>query len=152
MNTMIRFFAVLTLVTASLSTSLRAAESRPNIVFLLADDLAAGYLNVMRHYGMIDGPAQYAPAWRMGFQIALLAPATGMFVGNPELPFETNIPAGTIIGQIYDLYGDVIGEVKAPREGVIFGLRSRPSVLEGQWCCFFGVIEQTVDNLIPKMT
>lgn len=116
----------------------------------IADDLAAGYLNVMRHYKMIDGPAQYAPAWRMGFQIALLAPATGMFVGNPELPFETNIPAGTIIGQIYDLYGDVIGEVKAPRDGVIFGLRSRPSVLEGQWCCFFGVIEQTVDDLISK--
>ncbi|MBK9747641.1 MAG: succinylglutamate desuccinylase/aspartoacylase family protein [Chloroflexi bacterium] len=32
----------------------------------IADDLAAGYLNVMRHYKMIDGPAQYAPAWRMG--------------------------------------------------------------------------------------
>jgi hypothetical protein len=37
----------------------------------------------------------------------------------------------------------------APRDGVVFGLRSRPSVIEGQWCCFFGVIEQTVDNLIP---
>jgi predicted deacylase len=85
----------------------------------------------------------------MGFQIPLLAPATGMFVGNPEVPFETNISAGTIIGEIYDLYGDVVGQVKAPRDGVIFGLRSRPSVLEGQWCCFFGVIEQTVDNLIP---
>jgi predicted deacylase len=116
---------------------------------MIADDLAAGYINVMRHYGMIDGVASYAPAWRMGFQIPLLAPATGMFVGNPEVPFETNISAGTIIGEIYDLYGDVVGQVKAPRDGVIFGLRSRPSVLEGQWCCFFGVIEQTVDNLIP---
>ena len=116
----------------------------------IADDLSDGYLNVMRHYGMIDGEAAYAPAWRMGYQIALLAPATGMFVGNPDLPFETNIPAGTLIGTIYDLYGDVIGEIKAPRDGVIFGLRARPSVLEGQWCCFFGVIEHTVDNLIPN--
>jgi predicted deacylase len=116
----------------------------------VADDLAVGYLNVLRHYGMIAGAAAYAPTWRMGFQIALLAPATGMFVGNPQLPFETTIPAGTLIGQIYDLYGDVIAELKAPRDGVIFGLRSRPSVLEGQWCCFFGVIEQTVDNLIPQ--
>lgn len=115
----------------------------------IADDLSDGYLNVMRHYKMIDGQASYAPAWRMGFQIALLAPQTGMFVGNPELPFETEIPAGTLIGQVYDLYGDVIGEVRAPRAGVIFGLRSRPSVLEGQWVCFFGVIEETVNNLIP---
>jgi predicted deacylase len=104
----------------------------------------------MRHYGMIEGEATYAPAWRMGYQIALLAPATGMFVGSPDLPFETEIPADTLIGQIYDLYGEVIGEVRAPRAGVIFGLRARPSVLEGQWCCFFGVIEQTVTDLIPS--
>ncbi len=115
----------------------------------IADDLAAGYLNVMRHYGMIDGTAEYAPAWRQGYQIPLLAPATGMYVGNPELPFETEIPEGTLIGTVYDLYGDVLGEVRAPQAGVIFGLRSRPSVMEGSWCCFFGVIEQTVDNLIP---
>lgn len=116
----------------------------------IAADLSQGYLNVMRHYGIIDGRAHYAPAWRMGYQIALLAPATGMFVGVADLSFETELEAGTLIGQIYDLYGDVIAEVRAPRKGVIFGLRSRPSVLEGQWCCFFGVIETTVDNLIPK--
>jgi len=115
----------------------------------IAQDLAGSYLNVMQHYGMIEGPASYAPRWRQGHQIALLAPATGMFVGQADLPFETEIAAGTLLGQIYNLYGDVIGEVHAPRDGVIFGLRSRPSVLEGQWCCFFGVIEQTVDNLLP---
>lgn len=116
----------------------------------VARDLAEGYLNVMRHYHMIDGEAHYAPAWKQGYQIALLAPATGMFVGNPDLPFETIIPAGTLLGSIYNLYGDVVAEVKAPREGLVFGLRSRPSVLEGLWCCFFGVIEQTVDDLIPR--
>ena len=115
----------------------------------IATDLAQGFLNVMRHYDMIEGEAQYAAAWRMGYQIALLAPATGMFVGNPELPFEEEIKAGTLIGQIYNLYGDVAAEVRAPRDGVVFGLRARPSVLEGHWCCFFGVIEETVDNLIP---
>jgi len=113
-----------------------------------AGDLAAAYLNVMRHYGMIDGAAQYADRWRQGYQIALLAPATGMFVGNADLPFETEIPQGTLLGELYNLYGDVIAEVRAPRDGVVFGLRARPSVLEGEWCCFFGVVEQTVDNLI----
>lgn len=116
---------------------------------VVAQDLAAGYLNVMRHYGMLPGEAQYAPRWRQGYQIALLAPATGMFVGNPELPFETMLEAGTLLGQIYSLYGDVVAEVRAPRAGLVFGLRSRPSVIEGEWCCFFGVVEQTVDNLIP---
>jgi predicted deacylase len=115
----------------------------------VAEDLAGSYLNVMRHYGMIDGEAQYAPAWQQGYQIALLAPATGMFVGNRDLPFETLIDEGTLLGEIYNLYGDVIAEVRAPREGLVFGLRSRPSVLEGEWCCFFGVVERTVQDLLP---
>ena len=53
---------------------------------VVAEDLAASYLNVLRHYKMIEGAAGYAPAWQQGFQIALLAPATGIFVGNPDLP------------------------------------------------------------------
>jgi uncharacterized protein len=117
---------------------------------IIAQDLADGYLNVMRHYGMIAGEARYADEWRQGFQIPLLAPVTGMFVGNPDLQFETTLAEGTLLGQIYNLYGDIVAEVRAPREGVVFGLRSRPSVLEGQWCCFYGVVEQTVDNLIQQ--
>jgi predicted deacylase len=116
----------------------------------VAQDLAASYLNAMRHYGMIEGQAQYAPEWRQGFQIALLAPASGIFVGAADLLFETPIAQGTPLGSIYNLYGDVVAELKAPRDGVVFGLRSRPSVLEGQWCCFFGVVEQTATDLIPR--
>jgi uncharacterized protein len=115
----------------------------------IARDLAAGYLNVMRHYRMIPGEAAYAGAWRQGFQIPLLAPVSGMFVGTEGLPFEQPLAAGTVLGRIHDLYGDVAGEIVAPRDGVVFGLRSRPSVLEGQWCCFFGVVERTVSDLIP---
>jgi predicted deacylase len=80
----------------------------------------------------------------------LLAPETGMFVGAAGLPFETQLAAGALLGQIYNLYGDVIAEVRAPREGVVFGLRSRPAVIEGEWCCFFGVVEQTVTDLIGR--
>ena len=116
----------------------------------IAKDLASGYLNVLHHYKMIDGEATYASSWRQGFQIPLLSPATGMFVGTADIPFETELEKGTLIGQIYDLYGDVVGEVRAPRTGVIFGLRSRPSVLEGQWCCFFGVVEETVNDLLSN--
>jgi predicted deacylase len=116
---------------------------------VVARDLAESYLNVLRHYGMIAGEAAYAGEWHQGYQIALLAPTTGIFVGNPDLPFETPIAQGTALGSIYNLYGDVVAELTAPKDGVVFGLRSRPSVLEGQWCCFFGVVEQTVRDLLP---
>ncbi len=117
--------------------------------YTVADDLAAGYLNVMRHYGMTHGDATYAPEWRMGHQEALLAPASGMWVGEEKMVFETEMSSGTPLGKIYSLYGDVTAEVVAPEDGVVFGLRSRPSVLEGEWCCFFGIIDEVRSDLIP---
>ena len=116
----------------------------------VADDLATGYLNVMRHYGMLEGDATYAATWRMGHQEALLAPASGMWVGAPSVLFETPMAEGTLLGSIYTLYGDVAAEVRAPADGVVFGLRSRPAVLEGEWCSFYGIIDETRDDLIPS--
>jgi predicted deacylase len=115
----------------------------------VARDLSSSYLNVMRHYRMIEGDAEYAGRWRTGHQQPLLAPASGMWVGNPELPFEEPVDEGTVLGRVYDLYGDVRGEVRAPGDGVVFGLRSRPAVLEGEWCCFFGIVEGVREDLIP---
>ena len=105
-------------------------------------------MNVLRHYGMIGGEAQYVRAWRMGHQQALLAPASGMFVGNADLRFEEPIDANTLLGQIYNLHGMVAAEVRAPCDGVVFGLRSRPAVSAGEWCCFFGIIDETRDDLL----
>ena len=112
----------------------------------VAEDLAAGCENVLRHYGMLDGDARYAGQLRMGRQRALLAPASGMWVGSADLPFETEVSAGTPLGRVHDLYGDVQAEVVAPVDGVVFGLRSRPAVLAGEWCCFFGIIEEVREN------
>lgn len=114
----------------------------------VAEDLAGSYRNVLRHYGMIEGDAGYAAEWRMGHQQALLAPASGMWVGEPDVPFETPIPAGTPLGRVFDLYGDECAAVVAPEEGVVFGLRSRPAVIEGEWCCFYGIIDEVRDNLL----
>jgi predicted deacylase len=116
----------------------------------VAEDLSLSYLNVMRHYGMIEGEARFADRWRMGHQQALLAPASGMWVGNPDLEFEASMEEGALLGQIFSLYGDVVAEVRAPEEGIVFGLRSRPAVLQGEWCCFYGIIDETRDDLIPR--
>ena len=115
----------------------------------IADDLASSYLNVMCHYGMLSGSAEYAPEWRMGYQEALLSPASGMWVGSQDIAFEKTILKGTLLGQIYNLYGEVCAEVTAPEDGVVFGLRSRPSVLEGEWCCFYGIVNEVSNDLIP---
>ena len=48
---------------------------------------------------MAPGEAAYAPEWRMGYQEALLAPASGMWVGDREMVFEKIMTAGHHSGQ-----------------------------------------------------
>jgi predicted deacylase len=114
----------------------------------VGQDLADAYLNVLRHYGMIEGPARYAEKWYRGHQIALLADESGLWVGE-DIQLRQPMARGTVLGHIYNLYGDVIQKVTAPEEGQVFGLRFRAMTRTGDWICFYAVIDEVRDDLIP---
>jgi predicted deacylase len=114
----------------------------------VGQDLSDAYLNVMRHYGMIDGKARYAGTWNRGHQIALLADESGLWVGE-DIELRQPMAKGTLLGRIYNLYGDVIQEITAPVDGQVFGLRFRAMTRTGDWICFYAVIDEVRENLIP---
>lgn len=116
----------------------------------IAAEYVHSMLNVLRHYEMLPGSAEYASSWKLGHQIALLAPASGLFVGRSEVRFEEPVCSGMVLGTIQDCFGDIVAEIRAPQEGVVFGLRSRPQVRAGEWCCFFGAIDSTSEELVPQ--
>jgi predicted deacylase len=103
--------------------------------------LADGVLNVLRHYGVIDGAATYAERWQTGVQHALLAPVSGLFLAEPALQFQQPMKAGNLIAHIVDVYGDELAQLRAPVDGMIFGLRALPNVQTGDWCCFYAEIQ-----------
>lgn len=103
--------------------------------------LADGILNLLRHYKIIDGEPRYAKRWYTGFQHALLAPASGMFVAEPSLQFQQFMKQGERLAHIVDVYGDTLAELHTPADGMIFGLRALPNVQTGDWCCFYAEIE-----------
>ncbi len=113
----------------------------------IADEYVRCILNVLRHFKMLPGSAEYASQWVLGYQIALLAPASGLFVGHPDVRFEEPVESGQELATIQDCFGDVVARLCAPQDGVVFGLRSRPQVRAGEWCCFFGAIVATADDL-----
>ena len=108
--------------------------------------LADGALNVMRHYRMIPGEAHYATVRHKGVQEALLAPASGLFLPEPEVAFQEPMKKGATIARIHDVYGDEVGAIAAPADGMIFGLRALPSVTTGDWCCFYAKLDGTWDD------
>lgn len=116
----------------------------------VGDTLARGYLNVLRHHGMLPGTPEYAPSWFCGHQIAVLAGATGIWVAERGLPFQERLTEGTPLGRIYDVYGREQAVMRAPADGMIFGLRSEPIVYEGDWTCFYLVIDEERDDLVPR--
>jgi hypothetical protein len=103
--------------------------------------LADAILNVLRHYRMLPGEAKYDANRTKGTQEALLAPASGMFLPEPDTQMLTMMKAGTRIARIVDLFGKELAELTAPADGMIFGLRALPNVTTGDWCCFFNKVQ-----------
>jgi len=106
-----------------------------------ARTLAGGILNVLRHYQVIAGEPTYAGRWQTGFQHAVLAPASGLFLAEPTLEFQKPMQKGDPLARIVDVYGDTLAELVTPADGMIFGLRALPNVQTGDWCCFYAEIE-----------
>jgi uncharacterized protein len=100
-------------------------------------ELADSILNILRHYKMYPGAAEYPDPRYIGEQEALLAPASGIFLPAPGVEFLTMMKKGDPIAKIVSIFGDTLAELVAPADGMFFGLRALPNVQTGDWCCFF---------------
>lgn len=107
----------------------------------VGEELAKSILNICYHYDMLDGTATYPTDATKGQQEALLAPASGIFLPEPGVDFLTMMKKGDTIARIINIYGDEVGELNAPADGMFFGLRALPNVNAGDWCCFFNKVE-----------
>ncbi len=106
--------------------------------------LADAVLNVLRHYEMLPGEARYESPRYTGVQHALLAPVSGTFVAEAGLEFQHPLKEGDKLATIYGIYGDVLAELRAPVDGMVFGLRALPNIVTGDWCCFYAEIQGTL--------
>jgi predicted deacylase len=108
-------------------------------------ELANSILNILRHYKMYPGAAEYPSPRYRGQQEALLAPASGLFLPAEGVDFLTMMKTGDAIARIATIFGDTLAELTAPADGMIFGLRALPNVTTGEWCCFYCKVEGTRD-------
>ena len=118
----------------------RSATS-PEKFAQMGREFANSILNILRHYKMYPGTATYPKDATKGQQIAMLAPASGIFIPEPGVDFLKPMKKGDPLARIVNIFGDVLDEMKAPAEGMFFGLRALPNVTTGDWCCFFNVVE-----------
>ncbi len=112
--------------------------------------LTDAFLNVMKHYGMIEGEPAYEDKWLTGSQIAVLASHSGLWVADPEFDFKKPAKEGEVFARIYNLYGQELEQIKAPCDGFAFGLRTTPATHAGDWAIFYAKLDGKLTELVGK--
>ena len=100
------------------------------------DVLKRSFANTCRHYGMMEGQAEYAAGVWRGKQQVVQASKSGLLEPNPEIPIKKPIRKGELLLRITDFFLEPIEELRAPCDGTLFGFRTYPSVFAGDWSLF----------------
>ncbi|MGH3049396.1 MAG: succinylglutamate desuccinylase/aspartoacylase family protein, partial [Gaiellaceae bacterium] len=97
-----------------------------SVVALLAD----GVRNVLRSLGMLPGPVEPPPAGmrEVGRSVWLRCEHAGWWESAARAGEE--LAAGTLLGRVRNLWGDVLEELHAPADGVVLFLTTSASVAE----------------------
>lgn len=128
------------------------SQSLTHDAHAIGETLRDYYLNVLRHYKMIEGNATYAERWHVGHLKPINSPGSGVWLGERDLQFLVPMPEASPIGTLYSLHCEVLAEVVTPCDGVVAGLRAQPQTIEGEPLAFFVVIDEELEELLPKTT
>lgn len=107
----------------------------------------AGVLRCLRHLGLLDPPLEVALPPKVWTQEHLLAPCGGLLESLVRL--GQTVDAGESLARVRDLWGNVCGEIYAPRPGKILFTRVQQSVNEGDNAFWLGTEEDNPCNLPP---
>ncbi|MDI6870586.1 MAG: succinylglutamate desuccinylase/aspartoacylase family protein [Bacillota bacterium] len=114
----------------------------PGVFRRNVDTMVKGVLNAMKHFGMVEGAAEYPEEWIVIEETQVTANRGGLLLADPLFAFEKRVPAGTTVMRVYNVFGDEVEEIKAPFDGVLMGLRTYPAVHTGDWTLFIGKVKR----------
>ena len=117
------------------------SSTAPGKFLEVGEKILKACVNILVHYKMIEGEAHYPSIRYKGYQQALLAPKSGVFLPNKNIKFLSMMKKNDFIAAIIDYQGNELCQLTAPADGMIFGLRALPNVTIGDWCCFYAIIE-----------
>jgi predicted deacylase len=90
--------------------------------------LADGTRSALRHLGALPGEPGPARSRDVGDFVWLRCQKAGFWAAAVKTGDE--VPEGALLGEVRDLYGDVIEEVRAPAPGVLLFLTTSAAVAD----------------------
>ena len=100
----------------------------------------AGVIRCLRHLGMLEPPLEVALPPKVWTQEYLTAPCSGLLEVLVE-PGQA-VASGETLARVRDLWGNVCGNIAAPRDGTIMYTRAMQSVDEGKNVFWLGRQEE----------
>ena len=90
-----------------------------------------GIRNLMRHFGMLEGPSGPNPAvvWLKDYQV-IRSPVSGVFRASVREGYA--VAEGGLLGELYDPFGAKLADVRAPFAGIVNYVVGTPPAVEGQ--------------------
>jgi predicted deacylase len=105
------------------------------------DAQVAGALSVVAHLGIQDLPlVRVEKPLFIDRAEVLVAPATGIWRWQVEK--MQSVARGTLLGRVYDPYGKVLGEVRAPFAGEVLYVVATPPTTKGEPVAFVGRVSE----------
>jgi hypothetical protein len=94
--------------------------------------MMAGIERVMHHLGMFAGPVQAAPQANPEFVTMWVpsAPVAGLWYAAKDL--SEPVAAGEVLGEIRDVFGEVLATIRSEKEGFILYRLTSLSVNQGE--------------------
>lgn len=117
-------------------------DTRPDRFRANAKTLSDAMTNILKHLDVIPGQAQYEQNVSIGSAEVVGVNRGGLWVPLKGLPLREPVDEGTILAHVRSLEGEILEEVRAPTDCVIFGIRTRPQIFAGEWAVFYSVIEE----------
>ena len=125
-----------------------ASHSMPRDFRSDGREFTDAFWNVLYHYGMVDGEPHYEEQWLTGDQVSVLANVSGLWVAEEDFEFMKPVKEGKLLARIYDLFGEELEQIKAPCDGIPFGLRTTPATHAGDWAVFYAKLDGEVTQLV----
>jgi len=93
---------------------------------------ARGVLNVMKHLNMLDGEPEIVVTPReTGSELYHFTPYGGGFF--PAVKAAQEVKEGDVLGTVRNVFGELVGDVKAQTNGMVAAIRFYPVVSAGEW-------------------
>ena len=94
---------------------------------------AKGVINVMKYLKMLDGEPEKAemPPRMTKTELYQNTPFGGGFF--PAVLAGQEVKEGDLLGNVYDVFGQLTGEIKAQTSGIVDAIRFYPVVSAGDW-------------------